>query len=202
MEKYLEKLFDLKKIPSKLIFVLWLSSTLILFVPEHTLAKLNLKGFLADYGKFIGITFIISSGFLLVTLFSYLSRQITRRKIRNNAKKIILKEINNLGFHERVLLREFNINCKDTLQLPMDNDTVVSLQNKHILYQVSSTGFTYVHGAYFTYAITEFAKEHLTHEMIDFPKNPTKQDIVRLMNDRPTWAKEKSEFENRSSYRW
>lgn len=202
MEKFLEKLFDIKKIPTKLIFVLWLSSALILFIPEHTFAKLNLKDFLTDYGKFIGITFVISSAFLLVTLFTYLPRQFSKRKIRNEAKATILKEIGNLGFHERALLREFYINSKDTLQLPMDNDTVVGLQNKHILYQVSRTGFTYIHGAYFTYAITEFAKEHLTHEMIDLPKNPTEQDIERIRNDRPTWAKEKSRFEDRFNSRW
>lgn len=202
MEKFLEKLFDIKKIPTKLFFVLWLSSALILFVPDHTLAKLNLKDFLTDYGKFIGIIFIISSAFLLVTLFGYLSRQISRRKIKNKAKKTVLREIYNLGFHERALLREFYINSKDTLQLPIDNDTVVGLQNKHILYQVSRTGFTYVHGAYFTYAITEFAKEHLTLEMIDLPQNPTEQDIERIRNERPTWAKEKSRFEDRFNSRW
>jgi hypothetical protein len=181
---------------------LWLSSALILFVPEHTLAKLNLKEILTDYGKYIGIIFIISSAFLLVTLFSYLSRQISIRKLRNEARTTILKEIYNLGFHERALLREFYINSKDTLQLPMDNDTVVGLQNKHILYQVSGTGFTYVHGAYFTYAITEFAKENLTLEMIGLPQNPTEQDIERIRNERPTWAKEKSRFEDRFNSRW
>lgn len=195
MEKFLEKLFDLKKIPSKLILVLFLSSALILFVPEHTLSKLNLKDFLADFGKFIGIIFIISSAFLLVILITYLSKQINLRKAKSDVRRIILKEINNLGFHERALLREFYINGKDTLQLPMDNDTVVGLQRKHILYQVSGTGFTYIHGAYFTYAITDFAKEHMTHEMIDLPKNPTEQDIKTLGINRPTWAKEKSRFE-------
>ncbi len=66
MEIFLLKLFDIKKIPAKLIFVIWLSASLILFVPEHFLTKLNLQDFLKDYGKYIGISFIISSGFLIV----------------------------------------------------------------------------------------------------------------------------------------
>ncbi|MCP9753251.1 super-infection exclusion protein B [Ferruginibacter sp. HRS2-29] len=66
MEKFLEKLFDIKKIPTKLLFVIWLSSGLILFVPQKFLTKLNLADFLKDYGKYIGIAFLVSSAFLLV----------------------------------------------------------------------------------------------------------------------------------------
>lgn len=202
MEKFLEKLFDLKKIPTKFIFVLWLSSALILFVPQTILSKLNLKEFLSEYGKFIGITFIISSAFLVVTIINYFSNKISRRKIINQTKSTILKEINQLGFHEKALLREFYINGKDALQLPFDNDTVVALVNKHILYQASSTGFTYLHGVYFTYAITEFAKENLTLEAIDLPSNPTEEDKDRILNERPVWAKEKSRIEDRFNSRW
>lgn len=202
MEKFLEKLFDLKKIPTKFIFVLWLSSALILFVPQTILSKLNLKEFLSEYGKFIGITFLISSAFLVVTIITYFSNKISRRKIINQTKSTILKEINQLGFHEKALLREFYINGKDALQLPFDNDTVVALVNKHILYQASSTGFTYLHGVYFTYAITEFAKENLTLEAIDLPSNPTEEDKNRILNERPVWAKEKSRIEDRFNSRW
>lgn len=202
MEKFFEKLFDLKKIPTKFIFVLWLSSALILFVPQTILSKLNLKEFLSEYGKFIGITFLISSAFLVVTIITYFSNKISRRKIINQTKSTILKEINQLGFHEKALLREFYINGKDALQLPFDNDTVVALVNKHILYQASSTGFTYLHGVYFTYAITEFAKENLTLEAIDLPSNPTEEDKNRILNERPVWAKEKSRIEDRFNSRW
>ena len=201
MEKFLEKLFDLKKIPTKLIFVLWLSSALILFVPEKILTKLNLKLFLSEYGKFIGITFIISSAFLLVTIFNYFTRQIAKRKLKKETKQLILREITNLGFHEKALLREFYINSKDTLQLPFDNDTVVGLQNKHIIYQASRTGFTYIYGVYFTYAITEFAKENITLSMIELPNNPTEPERIKILNERPTWAKDKSRIEDRNNSR-
>jgi len=49
MEKFLEKLFDINKIPTKLIIVILVSSGLILFVPEQFLIKLKLEGFLQDY---------------------------------------------------------------------------------------------------------------------------------------------------------
>ncbi len=201
MEKLFEKLFDLKKIPTKLIFVIWICSCIILFAPEQTLVKLNLKDFLTDFGKYIGITFLVSTAFLIVSLVSYISGKIDRKKIKREIERDIIKELSRLGFHEKAVLREFYINNKDALQLPIDNDTVVGLQNKRIIYQVSSTGFTYLHGAYFTYSITEFAKANLTNEVLGFPENITEEDETRIMQERPEWAKDKHNFENRKRLR-
>ncbi|WP_159520610.1 superinfection exclusion B family protein [Sunxiuqinia indica] len=196
MEKFLLKLFDINKIPTKLIFVLWLSSSLILFVPERFLTRLNLTDFLVEYGKYIGITFIVTSGFLIVVLISYISRLINSKTFSRKIKRKILNEIQNLNFHEKALLREFYINGKNTLQLPIDDDTVTGLTNKHILYQASNTGFTYIHGAYFPYSITEIASKNLTHEMINLPKNLTEEDEQFLIENRPEWAKQKSKMDN------
>ncbi|NNV55030.1 superinfection exclusion B family protein [Limnovirga soli] len=202
MEKFFEKLFDIKKIPTKLIFVIWLSSVLLLFVPQRFLTELNITDFLKDYGKYIGITFIISSAFLLVTLISFVSQHFSRNNYRNKIKKSILRDIMYLDNHEKALLREFYINGKHTLQLPLDNETVVGLVNKHIIYQASGTGFTFLHGIYFPYSMTEVAVENLKFEMIDFPTEPTEDEKRRILNERPTWAKEKSLREDRINSRW
>ena len=202
MEKFLEKLFDINKIPTKLIIVIWLSSALILFVPQQFLTKLNLDGFIHDYGKFIGISFIISSGFTLIAIWTFITRIITKRRLTKKIKEHIVKDINNLDFHEKALLREFFINGKNTLQLPLDNDTVVGLVNKHIIYQASSTGFTYLHGAYYPYSITDFAIQYLTYQMIDLTQNPTEEEKTIILNNRPTWAKERSRLDNLFTSRW
>jgi len=196
MEKILEKLFDIKKIPTKFLFVIWLSSGLILFVPNNFLIKLNLSDFLKDYGKYIGIIFLISSTFLMVTLLYYIGSLINRYRMTKKIKDSILNDIKCLNINEKALLREFYINDKQTLQMPLDNDTVVGLVNKHIIYQASSTGFTYSHGAYFPYTMTEIAFKNLTPEMIDLPKKITEDAKRRISSQRPTWAIEKSRFEN------
>jgi len=202
MEKILEKLFDIKKIPTKFLFVIWLSSGLILFVPNNFLIKLNLSDFLKDYGKYIGIIFLISSTFLMVTLLYYIGSLINRYRMTKKIKDSILNDIKCLNINEKALLREFYINDKQTLQMPLDNDTVVGLVNKHIIYQASSTGFTYSHGAYFPYTMTEIAFKNLTPEMIDIPKKITDDAKLRISSQRPTWAIEKSRFENLFNSRW
>lgn len=196
MDKFLEKLFDINKIPTKFIIVVWVSSGLILFVPEQFLTKLKLEGFLQDYGKFIGISFILSSAFTIIALWTYFSRLIKRQTLSKKIKNSIIDDIQNLNFHEQALLREFFINGKNTLQLPIDNDTVVGLTNKQIIYSASNTGFVYIHGAYFPYTISEFAQKYLTNELLDLPRNPTEDQIRQIKQNRPDWAKEKSRIDN------
>ena len=202
MEKFLEKLFDINKIPTKLIIVIWVSAGLILFVPEQFLTKLKLESFIQDYGKFIGISFIISSAFTVIALWTFFSRLIKRKTFSRKIRNSILKDIQNLDFHEKALLREFFINGKNTLQLPIDNDTVVGLTNKQIIYSASNTGFFYLHGAYFPFTISDYAMKHLTNELLDLPRNPTEDEVRQITQNRPDWAKEKSRVDNLYKSLW
>lgn len=192
MDNFLQKLFDIKKIPTQLILVVWLSSFLILSFSESLITKLNLQEFLRDYGKYIGISFILSSAFLLVVLFSYITRSISKKISRTKIKKKVLENIGSLDFREKAVLREFYINNRYTLELPFTDDAVVSLLNKDIIYQASATGTFDSYGAYFPYTITELARNNLTPMMLDFPqRNTTEKDKIRKAEARPAWAKNK-----------
>ncbi|WP_282918628.1 superinfection exclusion B family protein [Porphyromonas macacae] len=192
MDNFLQKLFDIKKIPTQLILVVWLSSFLILSFSESLITKLNLQEFLRDYGKYIGISFILSSAFLLVVLFSYITRSISKKISRTKIKKKVLENIGSLDFREKAVLREFYINNRYTLELPFTDDAVVSLLNKGIIYQASATGTFDSYGAYFPYTITELARNNLTPMMLDFPqRNTTEKDKIRKAEARPAWAKNK-----------
>ena len=195
-EKILEKLFDIKKIPTKFIFVIWLTSIFLLFFPEEFLIKLNLQEFISEFGKYIGISFLICTGFLIVTLITYFSRLISNHRFSKSLRKRILNDINYLNQHEKALLREFFLNNKQTLQLPMDDDTVTGLANKNIIYRASNTGFTYVHGAYFPYSINDIAQKNLTLKMLELPENLTEKDKKWIFENRPKWAKERSHLDN------
>lgn len=192
MEKFIEKIFNIKEMPTKIIFVIWLCAAFILFVPEQFLTRLNLTDFLQDYGKYIGIAFVISFVFLLVAFVSNIAKYINQKRTIKRIEYEIIETINSLDFHEKALLREFFINDKNTLQLPFDNDTVAGLVNKYILEQASDYGFTYIQGAYFSYSITKFARKNLTNEMVDIPRNITESDKKRIFNERPSWAKNRS----------
>lgn len=107
MEKILEKLFDLNKIPTKLIIVVWFCTSIILFVPQQFLIKLNLDGFIKEYGQFIGISFLISSGVFIISIWTYINKSLKKRKHLKKIKKSILDSLAHLDSHEKALLESF-----------------------------------------------------------------------------------------------
>lgn len=137
-----------------------------------------------------------------MTLINYF---LALRNKKQQSKRIelkILKEIARLNVHEQAALREFYIQSKDTLEMPMLDDTIIGLQNKGVIYQASNAGPVYVHGTFFSYAITDFARENLTFQMLELPENPSEEDKNRIFNARPYWAKEQSRIEQRRNSSW
>jgi len=189
MEKILENLFDLKKIPIRVIFALWLCTCVILFVPEEIILRLNLNDFLSEYGKFTGITFLVSSSILFVSLIVYFFKIIYRLINRIKTKNSIREELNDLNLHEKAVIREFYINSKEVLQLPINDETVAGLFRKRIIYRVSEVGITNFFGIFYNFALSDFAKNEITNRLIGLPEQITEEDKNRILNERPHWAK-------------
>ncbi|WKN46527.1 super-infection exclusion protein B [Tunicatimonas pelagia] len=204
MENFLLKLLDLKKPPTTLLFVVCVFCGFVLFVPDEFLQQLSLAEFKNEYGKFLGFGFTGSLSFLVVALIVWFIRKLQAEHLKHQLEKKILRSLQNLDLHEKALLREFLvIHGKHTLELPFPNETVVSLSNKGIIYQASSTGPVYLHGAYFSYTISEYALENLDSQMLDLPKNLDnipESEKERILARRPEWARSRTEFEERR--RW
>ncbi|MDQ0107524.1 hypothetical protein J2T02_002643 [Chitinophaga terrae (ex Kim and Jung 2007)] len=206
MKELIEKLFDIGKVPTKIIFTICICCGIILFVPANFLAKLNLTEFLHDYSKYIGITFITTSALLVVTfinfLYHYFSRMRTEARLSKKIRSSIKKEIAQLNIHEQAVLREFFIQDKHTLNMPFTNDTVISLENKRIIYRTANIGPVYRGGPMFPYSIEDFARVLLTSELLGFPENPTEENRRKIFEARPYWAKEQQSLEQRRNSAW
>lgn len=87
------------------------------------------------------------------------------------------------------MLREFYIQGKHTIELPMENPTVVGLRNKGILYIAGKYGQHTSAGMLIPFAIRDEARELIASETIDLPLGePSQQDIERITNSRPEFA--------------
>jgi hypothetical protein len=189
MEGFFLKLFDLKRIPAKFIFVVWASCCLILFVPEHFLSKLKLTEFLLEFGKYVGITFVITSGFLLVVLVTSVIDFFYEKKYREKLEQQIKKSLQELDYYEKSVIREFIIIGKHTLQLPFNDESVVSLTSKGILRQHSNSNIIRGFDMRLFYSISKIAEDNLTEEMLDIPKEQNNRDELEkwLLENRPSW---------------
>ncbi len=185
---WITKLLDVKKIPTNWIFIIWVILLLLLFLPEEFIGKLELTEFKKDYGKFFGIIFLASSGLLIVFCASWIYKKINSRSLKKKYKALIIESVLNLDSHEKAVLREFYIQGKNTIKIPMDNPTVSGLINKRIIYQVGRYGEMSSVGMLFNYAISETARKQLTLEIVELPSGePTQQEIERIRNSRPRW---------------
>lgn len=196
MEKLIEKLFDLQKIPAQTFIILCIACSCLLFIPSNLLEQVKLTTFKESYGEFIGIIWLISIIHVAITFLRTLVNYITRKYNMHKIKKHIIEHTNNLTLHEKAILREFYIQNKDTIGMPFDDETVISLETKRIIYKVSSTGMVYDYGVIWGYAISQFAKRQLTYNKIELSQNPNQDQINWIIEHRPQWAQEQTQREN------
>lgn len=193
MEKWIEKLFNIKRFPGQLIFVIWASCLLFLFLPEDTLKKYLLFNFKNKYGEFIGPIFIITSIMVLVMVFKWLVTLIKTKRFFKRRKKSILKSLKNLNSNEIAVLREFVIQGKTTILARLFDETVVSLENKGIIYVASKSALVNGMDMGYPYSLSQLAIDNLTHSDLRLPRNLDnidQQTYARIMSERPQWARD------------
>jgi hypothetical protein len=191
MEQTMLNLFDLKKMPAQLFCVVWLCSCACLFIPPGFLQELHLLGFKQACDKYIAITFIAGSCFMVVALVSTLLTSARNKTLHKQREIKIIRAIIRLNDREKAVLREFFIQGRNTLDIPSTDKTLAGLVNNHILQRVSSQGVVYLHGTHFAYSMTAFAAEILSPLAIDLPEEPGTGEKNWVLNNRPDWAKNK-----------
>lgn len=161
MEAFFLKLFDWKKPPIYIVFVVFIVSTILLLSPENVIAKLKLNNFNNKYGIFIGFAFIVSIAFLMVSLVSFIILLFKKKRDSKKIKKEIISSLQSLTYHEMYLILYFLQNGKSTKNLPIFDETVNSLEIKNIIYKSSDFGPVKASGAFWSYTIAKEAVPYL-----------------------------------------
>lgn len=188
----LKALFDLTKLPAKFFFLFAAISGFILFVDNNLLKKIHLEKINETYGWIIGLVFISTSGLVVVNfviwIFKKLSYQITFFKVKKEYKE----RLKNLDVHEKSVLREFIINQKSSIEVPLDNPTISGLIRKNILSinQQFGNGFI-MNGMNTSVSMNKFVEKHLALVDIDLTENPTDDEIDFVKSNRPDWIERK-----------
>ena len=186
---WISKLFDLKKIPTKFIFLVWFISLFLIKLPKETIEKFGITEFQKDFGKYFGIALIVSSGLLVMIFFTWIYDKLNEKRLTAKYKSQIKNSILDLDFHEKSILREFYIQGKNTLKIPIDEPTISGLLNKRILYSVGNYGEMSIVGMLFNCSISKIARENLNNNVLELPNGePSKSDIQRIKNSRPNWV--------------
>ena len=173
---YIKSLFDFTKLPTKILFVFFLITGFIIFSNDKY-TKIFAFEKIETYKPLISIVFLISFSILIINFIIYISNLISKKIRTNKLKKQYLKKINNLDDYEKAILREFYIQDKNSLKMPINDETIAGLLSNKAM----ATGFD------FSLSINPLIEERLTNKNIDFPENNSKESLEFLENNRPDW---------------
>lgn len=194
---FISKLFDLHKIPTKIALLLATISGILLFNPFDLIVTLQLEAFVAENGKYVGIAFLLSTGLVIVNSLIWVGKASKEYILRiRNHKRLVVRlrsYLDRLDVNEKSVLREFTIQGSNTIQLPIEDPSVVGLIREGVITIVGNAEFDII-GYLAPCIISEEAVEMLTLSMLDLPIKPTEADKVRIGNSRPA-------FSSRLSYR-
>lgn len=185
----LKALFDLTKLPAKFFFLFAVLSGFVLFADTSILKKVHLEKLNESYGWIIGLVFISTTGLVFVNFIIWAFKSISYKFKFFKVKKEYIARLRNLDIHEKAVLREFIINQKSSIEVPIDNPTITGLIRKKILSinQQFGNGFIMT-GMNAAVSMNKFVEKHLTLADIGLTENPTEEEVENIRANRPDWV--------------
>lgn len=188
---WFSKLFEIDKLPFKVVFLVAVISGLVAFSPETWLQHLQLDVFKEEYGRFVGIIFLGSFGLALTNVVIFVFTGLKRTYLKMKWKASLTDNLLSLDHSEQAVLREFYIYRKHTIELPINNSSVVGLMNKGIVRVAGQNGEMSGCGMLFPCEITDEASKRITNQMIRFPDGePSEEEWMRLIKSRPAFVRD------------
>ncbi|HUJ09043.1 MAG TPA: super-infection exclusion protein B [Verrucomicrobiae bacterium] len=190
--RWFVKVREFGKLPRNYLWAVVVSSALFLFLPKSALKSLNVLQFVQNYGVCIGVVFILFLSLACVNTLTPFSHFIDRKRRHLKLKRARFTALQNLDLEEKAVLREFLIQGRDTIWLPIDHPTVVGMLTKGILTPISNYGKTSVAGRLLLVKEVDEVRGHLDLAMIDLPasEQPSKEQIDWVIQNRPNFMRE------------
>ncbi len=186
----LKSLFDITKLPTKILVVFSVITGVLLFSSKTFLSKLQLSKVHETYGSIVGIIFLVSTGIIIANLVIWVVKQILVRFLKSKLRREKSQLFSNLNFHEKSLLREFFLSDRTTIDMPLEDATVSGLLSKgliHIVQQFSG-GTLVKFGSVAPVKIDDFVFRNIRPEHLDIVEPPTEKDIQFYHANRPDWV--------------
>ncbi len=187
MAELLAKLFDITKLPSKLLAWAVLLTGAYLFSPDAAVKSLHLDSLPREYKAYAGIAFVAAGSLLLINAVLWLWSKARSVYSKRTLRKMVAAALLELDFEEVVVLREFYIQGRHVIELPVDHPTVAGLRNKHLVQVAGGTGYRDLAGSVFPVQLTREAKRLLTAAALGLPEDRTEENIQRILRERPNY---------------
>lgn len=136
---WLKAALDIKTWEARYVLIPVLVSGCVLFLPDSALHLLRLNPLSDEGGVVVGLVFLASVGLYLVKVIPW-SIECIGVWNHNRSNDHVRNAIDGFDHAEKSVLREFFIQGKRTIYLPIDEPTVASLHSRGLLVLVGSIG--------------------------------------------------------------
>ena len=169
---------------------LCLASATLLIVPASLLQTSGTAKWSQFFTPYAWILALLTGSYLitrlLTLLFTYFCAQFANRRLLASRNKMIRQ----LDFEEKAVLREFVIQRKNVLSLPMSEPAVSNLLKSGVLVPAFETQEIKGSARIIKVSIAIEAREQLTHKVLGLPVGKlTEQEAAILKAARPDYAR-------------
>jgi len=184
------KVFDVLKSP-KLLAWIALTSALFLYIPASIIPYPGYQNLKNQYGIWVLLILIGSISMLTIEAVIYLYNRIKKKSNLNRHKKRTVNRLESLNNDEKAILREFIIQNRNLIKLPINNANVLSLIKDGVIKLSVRLAESYYGTPLGLFSITEIASEFISQELLGFPDGgPTPENIEKIHRLRPIFAVE------------
>jgi len=143
-----------------------------------------------NYIPYIWVLVLLTGSFLMtraiIWVFAYFNREFRKRK-QSTCRNMMIRR---LDFEEKAVLREFIIQRKNVLSLPMRELAVSNLLESGVLVPAYETQEIKGNGRIIKLSIAVDARDQLTHKVLGFPAGKlTDLEAEQLKAARPDYAR-------------
>lgn len=188
--EWLGKVIDLLNTP-ELVLAMLLASAILLFIPVSWLPGTSVTELRGKYGIVLLVFFAGSGAVLLVNGCRWAIHRGRARRTKEGRQLALVQRLSNLDGQEQIILREFTLQGRNTIKLPMEHAVVVGLCRAGILVPIQARLERCAAGRVGSFVLSQTASEFLTMDMLGLPPGPpAEQEKARVCAARPSFIRE------------
>ncbi|RJG42317.1 superinfection exclusion B family protein [Motilimonas pumila] len=169
----------------------FVASSTVLFLPDGLAQMFSLGGIQQTSRPVLSLVVIISSSYFLAKLLMLGHHALTYKSAQEQERGRMVEMVKRLDFEEKAVLREYIIQRKNMLTLPLNEPAVNNLLEAGVLVPAMSTQEISGEKRLVKLAISLEARPLLTHKLLGLPVGKmTEEDVERLKSARPDYARQ------------
>ncbi|ADN74803.1 conserved hypothetical protein [Ferrimonas balearica DSM 9799] len=174
---------------SQLALWLLLTCLALLWLPLSTLQSLYLQAWVAEQGFWLGLGVVASACYLLASALRLGVGELLSRQQQERRKQLVMEKLSVLDGGERAVLREFFLQSKSLVAMPLNHPAVEELKQAGVLEQVGGVEHYAIEGPVAPMKITTVARTRLTRQLLRLPEGtPSETQRAALLAARPEFA--------------